>query len=98
MMANPISNSQQRILKVMLSLSGHEFMGLRTSDIAKLNNISMTNASRDLSNLQEAGIAEKMENNSWRLTKLIPKMGLLMLNQIEEQQTKLDNFKNNYTN
>lgn len=97
-MSVQISNAQQRVLKVMLSLSGYEYKGLRTKDVAKINNISIVNASRDLGNLKEAGLVEKMETNYWRLTNIIPKMGLLMLSKMEEQQSKFENFKNNYTN
>ncbi|MFK5892858.1 MAG: hypothetical protein QM504_06530 [Pseudomonadota bacterium] len=88
-----INQSQQRILKVMLCLSGHEIHGMETGEVAKSMDISITNSSRDLSNLEYAGIAEKMNSGRWRLTTKLIEIPVAMYKHLDEVQAKINELR-----
>jgi len=52
--------SQQRVLKVLMGLFGHEILGLAPSQVAQANGISAGNTTRDLWNLEQAGLVERL--------------------------------------
>lgn len=60
---------QQRILKIILALAGHEFNGLSPTQIAKAIKASASAMTRDLDNLQTAGFVEELPEleHRWRL-------------------------------
>lgn len=63
-----INASQQRILRAVMCLAGHEVDGLAPTELARALRTSASNVTRDLANLQEAGFAEKIDSDGWRLT------------------------------
>lgn len=92
------SNSQQRILKVMLALAGHEVSGLAPGEIAKGLHITPSNVTHDLDNLCIAGLAEEIdESGRWRLTPKLSQIGLAMLDSADKAQRKIDEVKQRYT-
>ena len=92
------SNSQQRILKVMLALAGHEVTGLAPGEIARGLHITPSNVTRDLANLRMSGLAEQMtESDRWRLTPKLSQIGLSMLDGVDKAQRKVDEVKQRYT-
>lgn len=92
------SNAQQRILKILVLLGGHEMNGLSPGDIGKTLNISPANVTHDLSNLRIAGLAEQIEGiGTWRLTPRVPQIAIAMLNGISRTKSKLDEVENRYT-
>lgn len=63
-----ISDAQQRILGLVVTLAGHEIEGLAPGDIAKLNKCSPSQVTRDLANLRHFGWAEQLPSTQrWRL-------------------------------
>lgn len=57
------SSCQQRILKVLLAMFGHEIDGLAPGQIAKLAEITPQEATRDIHNLVVAGYVEQVPHN-----------------------------------
>ena len=92
------SNGQQRVLKIMLILAGHEINGLAPGEVARAADTSPSNAIRALENLRIAGIAERIpESERWRLSPRVPQIATAMLNGISRSQSKVDEVKQRYT-
>lgn len=63
-----ISEAQQRILGLIQTLAGREIEGLTPGEIAKANNCSPSQVTRDLANLRHFGWAEQIQpTGRWRL-------------------------------
>jgi len=93
-----ISNSQQRVLRILVHLGGHEVDGLAPGEISKSLDINPAHVTHDLANLKQAGLAEKLpDTNRWRLTPRIPQIGVAMLNGISRRENKLAETKNRFT-
>lgn len=68
MSAGYTHDGQQRILRLVLLLAGHEITGLTPGDVAKQQDCSPSMVTRDLDNLRTAGFAEQVpETGRWRL-------------------------------
>lgn len=68
-MSDYTNASQQRLLRLIDLLSGHEVNGLELIGIAKALGQSPSAVTRDLDNLRTAGWAERHPNGrTWRLT------------------------------
>lgn len=92
------SESQQRILKILLTLGGHEINGLSPGEISKSLNIQPAHITRDLANLKIAGIAESIpETGRWRLTPKVPQIAMAMLREIEKREGFISETKQRYT-
>lgn len=92
------NDSQQRVLRVLLSMSGHEISGLSPSEIAKGLEISASHVTRDLANLRLAGLAEELVGlGRWRLTPKLIQIGVAMQLAVEEAERKLDETRLRYT-
>lgn len=61
--------AQRRILQMVLTLAGHELMGLAPSEIQRALEISSASTvTRDLAVLKDMGLAEQVqETGRWRL-------------------------------
>lgn len=88
--ANYINAAQQRVLKILMLLAGHEVMGLAPGEIAKTVGTSASNITRDLANLRQAGYAEQLDNGQWRITPRIGQISLRVLNSLGEARKRLD--------
>lgn len=92
------NEGQQRILRVLLALSGHEVNGLAPGEVAKGLGISGANVTRDLANLQLAGLAEEMVGTGrWRLTPKLIQIGVAMQAAVDEADRKLVEMRQRYT-
>lgn len=90
--------AQQRVLKVMLALFGHEIDGLAPGQIAKIVGTNPGNVTRDLHNLVEMGIAERMpHNDNARIAPRIGQKALAILNNIDSAAKRIDETRNRYT-
>ncbi|TDK66003.1 IclR family transcriptional regulator [Sapientia aquatica] len=88
---------QQRILKLVVLLFGHEMHGATLTDVAKWMGVKAPVALRDLDNLQTAGLAEQTETNRWRLTPRLPQKALAMLEAMERAQQRISETRQRYT-
>lgn len=62
------NDAQQRLLRLVNLLAGHELAGLAPSEIARAVNCSAPVVTRDLDNLRTAGWAEQTPGERWRLS------------------------------
>lgn len=89
--------SQQRILKVMLVLFGHELQGLSPSDVAKACGISGANATRDISNLVSAGLAERLpDSDRIRISPMLARKCVATLQAFDRAQSELSTLAARY--
>lgn len=92
------SKSQQRILKIIFVLAGHEVDGLAPGEISKALHVTPSSVTRDLANLRISGLAEQLaETERWRLTPKLSQIGLAMLDGVDKSQRKTDEVKQRYT-
>jgi DNA-binding IclR family transcriptional regulator len=92
-----INAAQQRILAMLLRLAGHEIEGLAPSELASALHTSASNVTRDLANLREAGYAEKLDNDRWRLTPRIVQISLAASTAFTRAQDRLDETRQRFT-
>lgn len=89
--ANYINAAQQRVLKLLMLLAGHEVLGLAPGEIAKALRTSASNVTRDLANLKEAGMAEPLaDTGRWRITPRVGQIALRVLNAIGEARSRVE--------
>lgn len=91
-------SSQQRLIRVLLALGGHEVNGRGCAEIARALNLTTVNVYRDLANLAIAGVAEKVpDTGQWRLSPRIPQIAVAMLNGIDRVERKTSEVRQRYT-
>ena len=92
------SSCQQRILKVLLVMFGHEIDGLAPGQIAKLAEITPQEATRDIHNLIEAGVAERLpHNDNVRISPLMGRKAMQVLATLDTAQRRVDEVRNRFT-
>ncbi|MBS9780898.1 MAG: HTH domain-containing protein [Gammaproteobacteria bacterium] len=91
------NSSQLRGYRTLLALFGHEITGIECQELAKQLESSRGTVHRDLSTLQKAGLAEQLPNKNWRITPLIGRQAIKMLNHIQETQQRVDETIARYT-
>ncbi|MEW5833628.1 MAG: IclR family transcriptional regulator [Pseudomonadota bacterium] len=93
---NYINGAQQRVLKTLALLCGHEVFGLKPTEIAKGVGTSLSNVTRDLANLREAGFAEPLENGFWRVTPRVGQLFLRMLNALDAARDRVEETRQRF--
>ncbi len=89
--------SQQRILKVLMCLFGHEIHGLTPGQVAKLAAITPANATRDLWNLQEAGLVERLPGgDALRIAPQLGRKALAVLHTFDRAKRNLSDLSSRY--
>lgn len=89
--------AQERALRALLILAGHEVDGLPPSAIAKALKASPSIVTRDLWNLQHAGFAEQLANGQWRLGPKPVQIAIAFNRGLAEIQAKAAEITNRYT-
>lgn len=90
--------AQQRILKTLLILFGHEVDGLSPSQIAKSIDSAPSVVTRDIYNMIEVGVVERLaHNDNLRITPRVGQKALAILTNIERATTRLEDTRNRYT-
>lgn len=90
--------AQQRILKVLMCLFGHEIDGLTPGQVAKLAETTAANATRDLWNLEEAGLAERLPGgDKVRISPQLGRKALAILHGLDRAKRQLDDITHRYT-
>lgn len=93
-----VSEPQQRILKLLLLLSGNEVVGLAPSEIAKEQGCTPSIVTRDLANLEHAGFAERIpETQRWRLAPLVVQISLRHSVAMDRAAKRLDEVRNRFS-
>lgn len=94
--------SQQRLIKVLLALAGHEVDGASltelTSALASRTGKAQKNSIfRDLQNMKQAGIAEQLpDSDRWRLAPRIVQIATSYERYITRATTRLDETRQRY--
>ena len=92
------NNSQQRILKVVLAMFGHEIDGLAPGQLAKLAGIKPGEATRDLDNLMQAGFVERVpQGNAYRITPMVGQKAMAILHTLDHAARRVEETRNRFT-
>lgn len=92
-----ISESQQRILALILTLAGNEVEGLTPGDIARLASCPASSVTRDLANLKHIGWAEQLPTGRWRLGPEIVQIAMRHMAALDRAQRRLDETRNRFS-
>lgn len=92
------NDGQQRLLKLINELAGHELTGAAPADLARAQGCSPSLMTRDLANLALAGFAEHMpETGRWRLSPQLVQIALKHMNALAAAERRLDEVRNRYS-
>jgi DNA-binding IclR family transcriptional regulator len=92
-----ISEAQQRILRLVVTLAGHEIEGLAPGDIAKFQACSPSQVTRDLANLKHHGWAEQIPaTGRWRLGPDIVRVATRHMTALDRADRKLAEVKSRF--
>ena len=93
-----ISEQQQRLMRVLLALAGHEIEGLAPGDVAKLAECAPSQVTRDLANLRHRGWAEQLPTtHRWRLGPEIVQIATRHMTALDRARTRLAETTNRYS-
>ena len=93
-----VSDTSQRLLRTLDVLFGHEIDGLLPGEIGKLVGCSPANTTRDLANLLEAGMCERIDGRgSYRVSARLASRALASLNAIDEAARQMADLRQRYT-
>lgn len=92
-----INTAQQRVLRTLTMLCGHELDGLAPGEIAKALRCAPPNTTRDLANLREAGLAECLESGRWRVTPRVAQMAFAVAKSLDDARARVDEITQRYT-
>jgi DNA-binding IclR family transcriptional regulator len=91
-------DGQQRLLKLITLLAGHEITGLAPSDIARQQQCSASVVTRDMANLQLAGFAEQVpETGRWRLSPQLIQIALKHMQALDRAEQRLSDVRNRFS-
>ncbi|MDO8769563.1 MAG: transcriptional regulator [Burkholderiaceae bacterium] len=97
MSAKYANAGQQRVLKVLDLLFGHEITGLAPGEIAKTVNANASAITRDLANLVEAGMAEEVQGTGrYRITPRLGSRALATLQTFDRAEKHLTDLKTRF--
>ncbi|MFA7238719.1 MAG: hypothetical protein WC091_01295 [Sulfuricellaceae bacterium] len=89
---------QQRIIKAMLVLFGDVVNGLPPGALVKALGASAAAITRDMANLIEAGIAERIEETGhYRLTPRLPQQAIKVFTAIDASERRVQEAKQRFT-
>ena len=95
---NYYCESQQRILRALMCLFGHEIDGLTPGQVAKMAEITASKATRDLWNLEDAGLVERLpDGNKVRVSPRLGHKALAILHSLDSAKRQLDEITHRYT-
>lgn len=97
-MSDYTHDGQQRILRLIQLLAGHEITGLTPGEIAKQQGCASSMVTRDLDNLKTAGFAELVaETQRWRLGPAVTQIAVKYLAGIDRAERRLEETKQRYS-
>ena len=94
-----ISDQVQRTLRVIRVMAGHEVHGISPKEIATLANISPSNITRVLANLEAQQFIECLPSNTkrFRLAAALVQIANTVSFNLTQAMQQLDNDRHNYT-
>ncbi|ARO88152.1 hypothetical protein EBAPG3_010400 [Nitrosospira lacus] len=93
------NDAQTRGYKVMMLLAGNEFSGVAPGELAKALRTSPGNITRDLSVLQQLGLAEQLPHDTtrWRLGPKLIQIGLSFSRHLDEVRRRAGEIEQRYS-
>ena len=92
-----ISDAQQRILRLIVTLAGHEIEGLAPGDIAKHQVCNPSQVTRDLANLKRFGWAEQLPaTGRWRLGPDIVRIATRHMTALDRAERRLQEIRSRF--
>jgi DNA-binding IclR family transcriptional regulator len=92
------NEGQQRILRLLRNLAGHEITGISPGQLAQSQECSPALITRDLANLKQAGFAEQVpETQLWRLSPELVQISLAHGAAMNKAQRRLDEVQQRFT-
>ena len=91
-----VSSSQQRVLRTLKALFGHESSGISSQDLAGQLDTTAAQSYKDLMNLQEAGLAEQLPDKNWRIAPTVGREAFKIMNNLDTARRRLDETANRY--
>ena len=89
---------QQRLLKLITLLAGHEITGLAPAEIARQQACSPSVVTRDIANLQLGGFAEAVpETGRWRLSPQLVQIAVRHMQALDRAEKRLDEVRNRFS-
>lgn len=89
---------QQRLLKLITLLAGHELTGAAPSDLARAQDCAPSLMTRDLANLALAGFAEHVpETGRWRLSPQVVQIAIKHMTALDQAERRLADVRNRYS-
>jgi len=94
-----ISDQVQRALRVMRVMAGNEVHGISPKEIAQRANISATNVTRVLANLEAQQFAERLPSDTkrYRLAAALAQIANTVTLNIAQAKLQLDQDQHNYS-
>lgn len=89
-------STQLRGYKVMKALFGHEATGITLTVFAKQLGMSTSALIKDLKTLEEAGLAEQLPDESWRISPLLGRETVKIMNSFNDARRRLEETANRY--
>lgn len=97
-MADYTNDAQQRILRLVTLLAGHEITGIAPADVARQMGCAASMVTRDMDNLRSAGFAELVpETGRWRLAPSVVQISLAHMAALERAELRLDETRHRYS-
>lgn len=91
-------DGQQRVLRLISALAGHELLGAAPGDLAKAQDCSPSLITKDLANLALAGFAEHVPaTGRWRLSPHIVQIALKHMTALDHAEKTLADTRNRYS-
>lgn len=97
-MADYTNSSQQRVLRLVGVLAGHEIHGIAPAQIRTEMCCSASDVTRDLANLQQAGWAEQVPaTGAWRLAPYVVQIAVRHQVALAQAEDRLGEIKQRYS-
>lgn len=97
MTADYTNTAQQRLLRVLMAMFSDVFAGVAPKALAHAAGCSPSAITRDLHNLQRAGLAVRDERTGlWRLTPVLPRQAVKVWAAVARHGTALDAARRDY--
>lgn len=97
-MPNYINATQQRLMRVITALAGHEVHGLTPKDIATQADASASQITADMANLVAFGWAERVpDTDRWRLSPKPIQLALRHMQAMDLARSRLEETSNRYS-
>lgn len=92
------NEAQQRLMRLVMTLAGHELHGLAPVDIIRLTGHTAAQVTRDMANLEQGEWAERITNTGrWRLGPAIVRIGVKYAVTADQAMSRIQQMHQRYS-